>query len=196
MDRQHLKHQLAQFFEQYHPDINWSLFTLHFEIHALKKGDCLFRQGEHSDRMYFLSSGLVRYYSISESGKEYTQTFAKAPRVVGSTRAMVFEQPTLFTIEALDDSVAISFPWKPFYAQMSQDLAFMQAYARFLETIFIHKEVRESSMVKHSATQRYLDFCRDFPELKGTLPKQQIASYIGITPVALSRIRAQIIRCL
>ncbi|WP_416305141.1 Crp/Fnr family transcriptional regulator [Neptunicella sp. SCSIO 80796] len=192
MDRQHFRQQLADFFDQYHAGTDWTRFTLGFEVHAVKRGDCLFRQGDQSAQMYFLSSGLVRYYSVSESGKEYTQTIAKAPRVVGSTRAMTLGQPALFTIEALENCIAISFPWKPFYAQMSQDLAFMHAYAKFLEAIFIRKELKESAMVKHSATQRYLDFCSDFPELKDSLPKQQIAAYIGITPVALSRIRAQI----
>ena len=158
----------------------------------LDKGDCLLKQGEQSSNMFFLCSGLVRYYSVSESGKEYTQTIAKGPKLIGSTRALTLSQPALFNIEALRASTAISFPWQPFYQQMSQDLAFTQAYAKFLEDIFINKEQKEHAMVKHSATQRYLDFCRDFSDFKDVLPKQQIASYIGITPIALSRIRTQL----
>ncbi len=192
MDKQYLTQQLMQFFDQYQANINWDLYQTDIQVHMLNKGDCLLRQGERSANMFFLCSGLVRYYSVSESGKEYTQTIAKSPRLVGSTRALTLSQPALFSIEALRASTAISFPWQPFYQQMSQDLAFTQAYAMFLESIFIHKEQKEHAMVKHSATQRYLDFCRDFPELKDTLPQQQIASYIGITPIALSRIRTQL----
>ena len=192
MDRQHHKQQLEAFFDQFQPGIQWSRLTLPFEIQALKKGECVFRQGDHSGRVYFLIQGYVRYYSVSESGKEYTQSLIKAPRMIGSTRAMTLNLPTQFNIESIEDGIAISFVWADFYQQMSQDLAFMQAYARFMESIFITKESKEYSMVTDTATQRYLDFCTQFPELKESLPKQQIASYIGITPVALSRIRAHL----
>jgi len=192
MDRRYLKQQLMDFFNQYQLGINWRLLTLNFEVHSLHKGECLVHQGEHSSKVFFLNKGLLRYYSLSDNGKEYTQTLAKAPRMVGSTRAMVSEQPSLFSIEALEPCLAISFSWKSFYQQMSQDLAFMQAYAKFMESIFISKEMKEHRMASHSATQRYLDFCCDFPELQRSLPQQQIASYIGITPVALSRIRTKL----
>lgn len=192
MDKHYLLQQFKAFFKAYQAGINWSLWQTDVEVHVVNAGECLLRQGEHSSRMFFLCHGTVRYFSISETGKEYTQTIAKAPRPVGSTQALTLDQPALFSIEAVSTSIAISFPWQTFYQQMSQDLAFTQAYAMFLESIFIHKEQKEHAMVKHSATQRYLDFCRDFPDLKDTLPKQQIASYIGITPIALSRIRAQL----
>lgn len=192
MDKQYLTQQLMHFFDQYQAGIDWRLCNTEIQVHTLTKGDCLLQQGESCGRMFFLCSGLVRYYSVSQNGKEYTQTIAKAPKLVGSTRALGLAQPALFSIEAVCPSVAISFPWQSFYQQMSQDLAFTQAYAKFLEGIFIAKEQKEYAMVKHSATQRYLDFCRDFSELKDALPQQQIASYIGITPIALSRIRAQL----
>ncbi|MFM2479817.1 Crp/Fnr family transcriptional regulator [Celerinatantimonas sp. YJH-8] len=192
MDKKHFRELLAAFFEQYQTGIDWSLLTIDFQMHTLKKGECFFNQGDIPQRMYFLGKGLVRYYSVAESGKEYTHAIAKAPRLIGSTRAMTINQPSPFSIQALDDCLGISFSWNVFYEQMSQDLAFVKAYAKFLETIFLFKELKECAMVTHSATRRYLDFCNDFPELKNTLPKQQIASYIGITPVALSRIRAQL----
>ncbi|MBM6552130.1 Crp/Fnr family transcriptional regulator [Marinomonas ostreistagni] len=192
MDKQYLTRQLMRFFDQYQAGIDWRPCNTEFKVHTLNKGDCLLQQGEPCSNMFFLCSGLVRYYSVSQNGKEYTQTIAKAPKLVGSTRALGLVQPALFNIEAVCPSVAISFPWQSFYQQMSQDLAFTQAYAKFLESIFIAKEQKEYAMVKHSATQRYLDFCRDFSELKDVLPQQHIASYIGITPIALSRIRAQL----
>lgn len=192
MDKPYLIQQLKAFFERYQTGINWSLWQTEVTIHMLNTGDCLLRQGEQSSHMFFLCHGMVRYFSISEHGKEYTQTIAKAPRLVGSTRALTLSESALFSIEAVSTSSAISFHWQSFYQQMSQDLAFTQAYAKFLEDIFINKEQKEHAMVKHSATQRYLDFCRDFSDFKDVLPKQQIASYIGITPIALSRIRTQL----
>ncbi|WOD09179.1 hypothetical protein [Marinomonas sp. GJ51-6] len=82
-----------------------------------------------------------------------------------------------------------------FYEQMRQDKNFLEFYVKLLERIFISKEERESAFMKHSAERRYLDFCVAFPELKDTIQQQQIASYIGITPVALSRIRQKLKLC-
>ena len=154
----------------------------------------------------------MRYVGVSDAGKEFTQTFVKGPRVIGSTRAMVTGMPVLFGIQALSDTMVISYPWAEFFQQMSQDKGFLASYMAFLEQIFISlkksgivrsvrgpsggymfaKEERESAFVKHSAERRYLDFCADYPELKEQVPLQYIASYIGITPIALSRIRQKL----
>ena len=192
MDKTYLTQQFEAFFDGYQPGTDWSRLAMTPEVHVLRKGDALFRQGEQSERLYFLNSGLVRYFSVSEEGKEYTQSLAKAPRVIGSTRAMTTGAPVQFAIEALQDAVAISFHWPAFIQTMQSDLAFMQAYAKFLTDLFIYKEEKESMMVRQSATLRYVGFCADYPELKDALTKQQIASYLGITPVALSRIRGRL----
>ncbi len=77
---------------------------------------------------------------------------------------------------------------------MRQHKGFLECYCHFMEQIFILKEEKESSFVKDSAEKRYLDFCVDYPELKDKIPQQQIASYLSITPVALSRIRQRLKR--
>lgn len=192
MDQAVLEASFRAYFLGLGHDIDWQYLSLPMSLHPVRKGDYLFRQGALANRLYFLHSGLVRYVSVSDEGKEFTQTFAKGPKVVGSTRAMVTGKPVLFGIQALSDVIAISYPWSEFFAQMSEDKGFLASYMTFLEQIFIVKEERESAFVKHSAERRYLDFCADYPELKDQVPLQSIASYIGITAVALSRIRQKL----
>lgn len=189
MDRIQLQNSFQAYFNELGYDIDWQRLTVSMDVHVIRKGDYLFQQGDFANRLFFLHSGLVRYVSVSDEGKEFTQTFAKSPRIIGSTKAMVTEARVLFGIQALEDSMISSYPWRAFYEQMRQDVGFLECYAKFLERIFITKEERENAFVKHSAERRYLDFCADYPELKNVIPQQQIASYIGITPVALSRIR-------
>lgn len=169
--------------------IDWSKLTLEPQIRHLAKGEHLFQQGESAANLYFLCYGLVRYVSLSEEGKEFTQSFAAAPRIVGSTRAMVRQSPALFSIEVLEDALVLEYPWAEFYQQMSQCPNFLLTYIHLLEQLFIGKEERENALVKHSAERRYLDFISQFSDLEKRIPLQYIASYIGITPVALSRIR-------
>lgn len=192
MDRIQLQNSFEAYFNELGYGIDWQRLTVRMDVHVIRKGDYLFRQGDFANRLYFLHSGLVRYVSISDEGKEFTQTFAKGPRIIGSTKAMVTETRTLFGIQALEDSMVSSYPWQVFYEQMRHDIGFLECYAKFLERIFITKEERENAFVKYSAERRYLDFCAAYPELKDSIPQQQIASYIGITPVALSRIRQRL----
>jgi len=192
MDRTQLKNSFETYFNELGYEIGWQRLTVPMDVHVIRKGDYLFQQGDFANRLYFLHSGLVRYVSVSDDGKEFTQTFAKSPRVIGSTKAMVTETRVLFGIQALEDSMVSSYPWQDFYAQMRHDIGFLECYAKFLERIFIVKEERENAFVKHSAERRYLDFRTAYPELKDSIPQQQIATYIGITPVALSRIRQRL----
>ncbi|WP_191602320.1 Crp/Fnr family transcriptional regulator [Marinomonas algicola] len=194
MDKTQLQLSFQSYFNNMGGDIQWNRLSLPMEIHSVLKGDYLFQQGDSIKRFYFLHTGLVRYVSLSHEGKEYTQTFAKGPRIIGSTRAMVHETPVLFGIQALEDSLILSYSWKDFFQQMRQDKGFLECYCHFLEHIFIIKEEKESAFAKDSAEKRYLDFCADYPELKDKLPQQQIASYLSITPVALSRIRQRLKR--
>ena len=192
MDRIQLQNSFRSYFNEWGYDIDWQRLTMPLEMHFVRKGDYLFQQGDMANRLYFLHAGLVRYVSVSEQGKEFTQTFAKAPIIVGSTKAMVTGTTVLFGIQALKDCMILSYPWRAFYEQMRQEKTFLEWYVHFLESIFISKEERVSAFVKHSAERRYLDFCVEYPELKDSIPQQQIASYIGITPVALSRIRQKL----
>lgn len=193
MDRVQLQNSFRAYFNELGYDIDWQQLTLPLEMHLVRKGDYLFQQGDTANRLYFLHTGLVRYVSVSDQGKEFTQTFVKGSRIMGSTKAMVTGAKALFGIQALKDCMILSYPWRAFYEQMRQDKTFLEWYVHFLESIFILKEERVSSFVKHSAERRYLDFCVDYPELKDNIPQQQIASYIGITPVALSRIRKNLL---
>ena len=72
---------------------------------------------------------------------------------------------------------------------MKHQQGFLEAYNRLLENMFIKKEEREYAFVQHSAEQRYLNFITNNPQLPEKIPLKMIASHIGITPIALSRIR-------
>ncbi|MCJ8311571.1 MAG: Crp/Fnr family transcriptional regulator [Saccharospirillaceae bacterium] len=189
MNKDYYKQQFQKNFDDLGFNINWKLLDLEIDIHIIKKSDNLFSQGKLANKIYYLHTGVVRYVSVTDQGKEFTQAFAQAPNIIGSTRAMVTQGPALFSIQALEDCIITSFDWQLFINRMSLDTEFLKCYVSFLENIFIKKEERENEFVKESAQTRYLNFCVQYPNLKDTLPKQQIASYLGITAVALSRIR-------
>ncbi|PKG82916.1 Crp/Fnr family transcriptional regulator [Colwellia sp. 75C3] len=164
-------------------------FGLKPKVKHYQKGQQLIIQGQPAPTFFFLVKGFVRYLSVSAEGKEFTQSFAYAPGISGSTRAMTKNVNSLFSIEALDDVICLEFDWPVFFEQMKSQPGFMAAYNRLLENMFIKKEEREYAFVQQSAEQRYLTFLDKNPLIRDKIPLKMIASHIGITPIALSRIR-------
>lgn len=167
-------------------------YGLHPELKHYKKDQLLISQGQPAPKLFFLVKGFVRYMSISPEGKEFTQSFACAPSVAGSTRSMTRKTPALFSIEALDDVLCLELGWGKFLDTMQPQPGFLAAYNCLLENMFIKKEEREYAFVQHSAEQRYLNFLESNPQLRDKIPLKIIASHIGITPIALSRIRKKL----
>jgi CRP-like cAMP-binding protein len=183
-------------FVQYFSGSNLNINSVHFDKFGLKpklkhytKGESLITQGQPAPKLFFLIKGIVRYLSVSSEGKEFTQSFAYAPGISGSTRAMTRQVNSLFTIEVLEDVICLEFEWPIFFEKMKSQPGFMAAYNHLLENMFIKKEEREYAFVQQSAEQRYLTFLDKNPKLRDKIPLKMIASHIGITPIALSRIR-------
>jgi CRP-like cAMP-binding protein len=167
-------------------------FGLKVEHKHFKKGEYLITQGEPAPYIFFLTQGLVRYMSISAEGKEFTQSFASAPGIAGSTRAMVMKKEALFSIEVLDDVLCFKLDWQSLFETMKSEPGFLEAYSHLLEQMFAKKEEREYYLLQKSAEQRYLEFLDEHPQLRDRVPLKVVASYIGITPIALSRVRKKL----
>ncbi|MFT5757891.1 MAG: CRP-like cAMP-binding protein [Alteromonadaceae bacterium] len=171
---------------------NFDKFDLHAKLKHYQKGEYLITQGQPAPKLFFLVKGFVRYLSISTAGKEFTQSFTCAPSISGSTRAMTKNVDALFSIEALDEVICLEFDWQVFFEKMKEQPGFLEAYNRLLENMFIKKEEREYAFVQHSAEQRYLTFLDNNPKLLDKISLKMIASHIGITAIALSRIRKKL----
>lgn len=171
---------------------DFNKFGLKGELKHYKTGQFLIDQGQLAPKIFFLLKGYVRYLSLSEDGKEFTQSFASSPGIAGSTRAMSQQTKSLFSIEALDDVLCLEFEWLPFFEIMKDQPGFLMAYNSLLENLFIKKEEREYAFVQQSAEQRYLNFLEENCQLRDKLPLKMVASHIGITPIALSRIRKKL----
>jgi CRP-like cAMP-binding protein len=103
---------------------------------------------------------------------------------------MIKNRPSYYTIEALEDSHILTFnygQWKSLYDHHS---CWSKVLLAILEKGYIKKEAREREFLLFSAEERYRSFLDEYPHLENRIKQHQIASYLGITPVALSRIRS------
>jgi CRP-like cAMP-binding protein len=152
----------------------------------------LVKAGEIPDKIGFNVSGLFRYYYIDEKGNEYTKHFCPENNFIISYRAMLLKCESAFYIEALEDSNILTAEYSLWQQLLDEHSCWQILTKKMLEKVYMLKENREKELLLDSAKDRYLAFCKEFPGLEQRIKQYQIASYLGINPVSLSRIRAQI----
>ncbi|MGB5418800.1 Crp/Fnr family transcriptional regulator [Algibacter sp.] len=158
----------------------------------LKSGDFIAKPGEISTKAYILVSGMMRAYLSSESGKEYNKNFFMPYCFAGSLTALIKKQTSKLSYEALTDCVLYEADFSDIIELCKKDIQISNLYSRVLEQIYISNEERLVELITMNATERYIALQKKTPNIDELVPQYQIASYLGITPVQLSRIRNKI----
>lgn len=157
-----------------------------------KRNDLLLEAGSMARYYYFLQSGLVGYYTIDEEGNSIYKIFFEENSFVASTSAIIKNEPSDFSIIALEDCSVIKYPIKAYreFLEKHHDLALFHIH--YLEKNWVvKKEPLEVSLKFETAKQRYLLLLEN-KSLHKRLKQHHIASYLGITPTQLSRIKKEI----
>ena len=156
---------------------------------VLEANTPLAKAGEVASKMYLLVSGLMRVYLSSESGKEYNKNFFMPLSFVGSFTSIIQKKPSKLTYEALTDCKLYEIDFNKIVGLCQHDIEISNLYNKILEKIFMSYEERQLELISMDAKQRYLQLIKRLPNIDSMIPQYQIASYLGITPVQLSRIR-------
>jgi len=163
-----------------------------FKLSIFKKNEFFIRAGENPDRFGIIISGLFRYFYIDNKGKEYTKYFAIENDLLISYSAILSGEVSKFYIESLETSEILISSYKKFNELTQNSLSWNKIARKLIEQQYIKKEIREYRFLFNDAETRYLHFLEDYPGLIDRVKHYHIASYLGITPVALSRIRKKI----
>lgn len=159
---------------------------------TLKKNQVFIAEGEIPTHFGFVVRGLFRYYYCSESGAVSTKGLFPENTFLSSYSAMVQKRPSFFTIEAMEDSVIEIINFKDWQNLYQQHTCWKELLVQILSQAFAKKELREREFLLLDAATRYKLFLKRYPNLEGRVKQHIIASYLGITSVALSRIRKKI----
>ncbi len=155
----------------------------------IKANTIVTRTGETPTKYYFLVSGLMRAYLNSETGKEYNKNIFSPISFVASFTALINKKPSKLTYETLTDCKVYEFDYNKIMNLCETDLSVSLLYSRILERVFIGYEKRNLELLTLDATQRYIKLRKQIPNIDNLIPQYQIASYLNITPIQLSRIR-------
>jgi CRP-like cAMP-binding protein len=140
----------------------------------ITKGQILQRKGDLNSKVYQVRSGLLRSYSIDEKGKEHIYMFAPENWIIAD--GVNPKKPNELFIDALEDSVII---------QREKDLSAVSQTEKLINRLEVLQQ-RIILLMSASAIERYENFIKTYPEIVQRVPQKMIASYLGITPEALS----------
>lgn len=153
------------------------------------KGEHFLHSGTVPEFMGFNLDGYFRLYYIDNNGNDLIKGFCTPGKFVVSYSAMVQRRPSYFSIESLSNSYVLKFNYHTWMDMINRDFRWYPFVFRILQSVYIMKEMREKSFLLDDATTRYLQLQQEFPGIEKKVKLYHIASYIGITPEALSRIR-------
>lgn len=155
------------------------------------KGHILLNAGKVESALYFIKKGIVRAY-VEENDSEITFWFGKEGQTILSMKSYVEEQKGYETIELLEDCELYELKKTDLQQLFDTDIHMANWGRKFAEKELIKTEERLISRQFRNATDRYLELLKYHPELIQRIQLGHIASYLGITQVSLSRIRADL----
>ncbi|MEW6529788.1 MAG: Crp/Fnr family transcriptional regulator [Thermodesulfobacteriota bacterium] len=171
------------------PDEEWNEVAMVARLLRLKKCQHFTKIGDIPDKLGFISSGILGVFCVTEQGDERILAFRGENQLVAALGPYLEAQPSWYGIRALMESVLLCIDFKDLYRLMSDHSSWNTLVRRYLEDLFVQKDKRVREFLLEDATARYMSFKRNNPGLEAKIPQYHIASYLGITPVALSRIR-------
>ncbi len=155
----------------------------------LRKNDFFAQEGEHAQHVGFLKKGIVRAFFLNQDGKEYNKQFFVGPSIIGAYTSLLTKQSNKIAQQALTDCEILIADFKDMEKLYDKFHDLERLGRKIAEFYFLEKEQKEIEMALLDADKRYLIMREKFPTIELTIPQYHIASYLGISPTQLSRIR-------
>ncbi|MBP6589869.1 MAG: Crp/Fnr family transcriptional regulator [Chitinophagaceae bacterium] len=166
----------------------WKALESKLTVQQLTKGSLLIRQGEVSRSVSFINKGLVRIYYLSD-GKEINTGFIAENEYVSSYSSFLTRQPSAENIDALEDCELINLSFESMQELYLSHPIYERFGRKIAEMLYIMVSSHTTLLLTLSPEERYQTMLLQQPYLLQRVPQYMIASFIGITPEHLSRIR-------
>lgn len=173
-------------------DTAYELIASVSRIEKLKKRDSLLREGEVCRFNAFVCQGLLRRYSISDKGIEHTVYFAMENWWIADRQSLMDGTPSRYNIDAIEDAVVLLISKTDFDMLCEKIPEFKDMVNQILQRSLNATQERMHTTLQATAEERYMQFLKTFPNVANRASRTMLASYLGITPETLSRIRRQI----
>lgn len=154
----------------------------------IPKGHVLLKKGERGGKAFFVKKGCLRSYAIDEKDKEHIFMFAPEGWVITDVDTVIKTSPSQLYIDAIEDAEIEVLDVE---VMNMTDLATPATMKKLNKRISVLQK-RIIMLMSATLQERYLDFVETYPEIVQRVPQKMIASYLGVTPEALSKVRGEL----
>ncbi len=172
----------------------WALIAGRVKKQTAKRRQTILKEGDVCKHYSFVLEGCFRMYGIDDKGYEHTIQFAAENEWIADIGSFYAKTPSKLYIEAIETSMFLQIEQQDLYALYTKIPKLSIAFKVIIENKYIELQNRVLQNFSSTAQQRYLSFLEQYPHLSNRLPNTQIASYLGITPEFLSKIRKDLSR--
>lgn len=167
-----------------------------FSPKKIRKKQYMLQEGNICRHLAFVEKGLLRSYNVDEKGIEHMIHFAWEGWWMADMLSFLSNEPSTYHIDAIEDAELLLISQTDF-EEMLLKVPVMERYFRILfQNNIISKERRLISSITNSAEEKYIHLTATNPELIKRIPQQLVASYLGITPETLSRIKKKLTKAI
>ncbi|MDO5616459.1 MAG: Crp/Fnr family transcriptional regulator [Cruoricaptor ignavus] len=166
----------------------------YYTMNKVKKGEALLKEGEVCQYTFFVEKGLLRMYSIDKNGKDHIIQFAPENWLISDRSSLYFNEKSKYYIDAVEDSEVLLLS-----PDFFQNLKMQHPGSILNNDMMLQKHIRNlqnrvHSLLAETAQERYLNFIKMYPNILQRVPQWMVASYLGITPESLSRVRKELVK--
>ena len=158
------------------------------KIISLDKGEVIVREGQYADKVYLIIKGAARAFYLND-GKDVSDWFAFENEFISSIISFFGKKPSPHFIETLEPSIVLELPRESIDHLSTKYHDFERLMRLVITEVMLSQQERLSSIVFHTAEQRYKHLLSIHPNLASRVPLMHIASYLGMTLETLSRVR-------
>ncbi|NOY72668.1 MAG: Crp/Fnr family transcriptional regulator [Gammaproteobacteria bacterium] len=159
-----------------------------------EKGEHVFMQGDSDKSLYVIQSGLLKAYYTSENGKESIKSFFLSSDIIGSLASSYLGGACSFSLLCLEPTILTKIPFKKLRDYCKKDVNMANEMIELLLRFAMKKEKREYEFLCLSAEERFYILENNSPSLLEKVTQNDLARYLGVTPVGLSRIKKRTLR--
>lgn len=173
--------------------VQQSILDQYFERRELSPAESFVKEGQYSKHIGYIKSGLLRSFQINHKGEEITTNFFTVDSFCGSFFSFYRQAPALDNVLAITKCEIYTIRYDKLHSLFNESLIFNQVGRFAIEKVCIEKDIRLSKMLKLDAQGKYEWFIQAYPSVIEQSPLKFIASFLGMKPESLSRIRKNLI---